>query len=216
MNVASPYLLFLFLMLGASFGSNAQLYREGEKYRAGIKAGIAWTTLSGDALQSKGKSGFHTGLYYRQQIGSNKKNHLLSEGDVAFRGARYDYGIDRLDRINLVVVETPVQWLRTLKRNGENSINLLLGASPSAIIHTEAFARDEIVPRTLNLPVRWFNATAITGIHLDTYYVGLQLALKYSIRNIWTDNPQFEYGLLPNPAAGRALNPLNIEFAVYF
>lgn len=208
--------LFMFIFLCGSFYSHAQLYREGEKYRAGIKAGIAWTTLSGDALKSFGKTGFHTGLYYRQQMGTNKMNHLLTEGNVAFRGARYDYGIDRLDRINLVVVETPLQWLRTMKKNGDNSWNLLLGAAPSAIIHTEAFARDEIVPRTLNLPVQWFNATTIAGVHLDTYYVGLQLAVKYSLRNIWTDHPVFEYGLLPNPASGKALNPLSIEFAVYF
>lgn len=209
-------LCFLILFLSIHFRTRAQLYKEGEKFRAGIKAGLAWTTLSGDALESKGKSGFHTGLYYRQQLGTGKKNHLLTEGNVAFRGARYDYGIDRLERINLVAVETPVQWLRTLKKQEENAWNLILGAAPSAIIHTEAFARDEIVPRTLNLPVQWFNATAIAGVHLDTYYVGLQLAVKYSLRNIWTETPEFEYGLLPNPQPGRVLNPLNVEFAVYF
>lgn len=206
------------LLLMLSISSSAQLYNKGEKYKAGIKAGMAVNSMTGGALKAGVKGGFHAGLYYRSKLGSGNKNHLLLDGAVAFRGASYRYGIEQLNKINVVMVEVPVSFMRTLWRTDDNALHLFGGGGPAFLIQSEAYLDAEIVPILNDLPMYWFNATGVAGLHFDTYYCGFQLAFKVNPRNLLTGG-EFKnevYTMKPQPNFSRSLYPWSVELGVYF
>lgn len=207
------YTACLFFILSKS--STAQLYNKGEKFKAGIKAGMALNSMAGGALESEVKGGFHAGLYYRSKLGNSNKNHLLLDGAVAFRGASYRYGLEQLNKINVVMVELPVSFMRTLWRTDDHALHFFGGGGPAFLIQSEAYMEAEIVPRLNDLPMHWFNATGSAGFHYDTYYCGFQLAFKVNPRNLLIGG-EFENEVQPQPNFTRALYPCSIELGIYF
>jgi hypothetical protein len=202
--------LVVILLLGFQtvFG---QYYPKGDNFKLGIKTGAAFTRLNGGVLVNPAvKYGFTGGIFYRRPVGD--LFHFQAETNAGFRGGNFRNGDDEYYKLSTFYIEVPVLWMVDLKK-GSDDWAVFAGAQASYLANATIYVEPNVIPQREQPSLNPMDYMAVVGIQRNTYYAGIQLALKWGLTDI-NDNIAFDdFG--PEPQSGEIRN-FGIELSVYF
>lgn len=205
------YGLFILVLL-MFFQSKAQLYQNKEKYHVGIKAGIGPTTLTGSELKNnRTKVGFQGGFFYRHTLGKNF--HFQSELLASYKGARFDNGPGTYQRINLLYADAP-QLLMVDVSKKQNKHLVILGPQLSVLLNSEMYVDGAFKAKQRDLGLTATDFFAVAGYQFNGYYNGIQVALRYGLRNI--NNNLYFKDVEPITGTGKSIKNFGVDISVLF
>lgn len=197
-------LVFILFFTLAWMSINAQQYQksdemfdaDGRPQKLGIKGGLNFTGMPSRELPEGQRDtsfathrllnpkltyGLHVGAYYRWQISPRIHNQI--ELAASFRGSRFDnLDSNGYSRISLFYLDMPVLFHISLDKKKQN--NLVIGYQASYLIRGQIFVGRDVLASFSQVPFKKWDHLFVGGYHFNFDRVGLNILLKYGIRNI--------------------------------
>lgn len=206
------FLLSVLLLVFVHAESQAQLYKDKDKYHLGMKVSSSFNMLHGTELENPTvKLNVNGGIFFKHKLGQNL--HFQTEALASFKGSKFNNGRNRYQRIHLFYLDVPLYAQVNLQKGKPDHV-VFLGPQFSYLLNSEVYVNGGAKALYKDLGLKPVDFAGVLGYQYNGYYTGFQICLKAGLRDI--NNGLKFIDVLPETGKGGNIYTLGFECGFLF